>query len=251
MIKVVIVDDEALARMRVRELLKTAAADVRIVGEADCGRTAVEVLNRLRPDALFLDIQMPDMSGFEVLQQLSFQPMVVFTTAYSEYAIQAFETLSIDYLVKPLELDRFRKAIDKLKRFSKNTSLDNLQKIEQLFEQMRPTKQSFALPVKKKDRIVLIDFEDISHFKAEDKYVLAHLKDGATHLLNKTISQLEEELPSEFIRVHRSYIVNRTYIQEIEKHFRGRLVLRLRDRKRHAIKTGETYSQRIRDLLGL
>lgn len=251
MIKVIVIDDEGPARLRIKKLIKEQAPQLELLGEADCGSQAIDLIEALRPDAIFLDIQMPDMSGFEMLSQLSYQPMVIFTTAYTEYAIKAFESFSVDYLVKPLEVPRFEKAIEKLNKMSQKTAEPNLASIQAFFQQVKPAAKSFSLPIKKRDRIILVDFEDISHFKAEDKYVQVAMNDGATHLLNKTITQLEKELPEAFIRVHRSYIVNRTYIYEIQKHFKGKLSLKLKDKNGSTILTGETYSAKIKKLMGL
>lgn len=251
MVKTIIIDDESPARMRVKKLMEAHPEQLHLLGEADCGSEAIKMIETLRPDAIFLDIQMPDMSGFDVLSHLSYQPFVIFTTAYSEYAIKAFESNSVDYLVKPIEAERFKKAIKKLELFSKTTNQNNWKKLEKLFQQIKPVKQIFSLPVKKKDKIILIDFEDISHFKAEDKYVLAFMNDGSSHLLNKSITQLENELPEEFIRVHRSYIINRNYIFEIKKYFKGKLILYLKDKSQSEVMTGETYAEKIKGLLGL
>lgn len=251
MIKTIIIDDEALARQRIKKLLIPHANIIDRTGEADCGADAIHLIEQLRPEALFLDIQMPDMTGFEVLQQLSYRPLVIFTTAYSEHAIQAFETYAVDYLVKPIEADRFATAIQKLQHFIHTPPATDFKKIEALFSQINPRKKTFSLPVKKKDKIILIDFEDISHFRAEDKYVSAIMQDGSSHLLNKTIVQLSKELPDNFIRVHRSFIINQHYIVEIKKYFKGKLILILKDKKQSAVTTGETYSKMVKESLGL
>ncbi len=254
MIKVLIIDDEYPARLRMKKLLEIHSHQLEMVGEADGGRQAIQKIETLRPQAIFLDIQMPDMSGFEVLEQLTYQPMVIFTTAYSEYAIQAFETFSVDYLVKPIAVTRLKTAIDKLLKFSAaqqtapdfdqlKTLLDNIQQ--------KPIPQAFALPIKKRDRIIFIDFEDIAYFKAEDKYAVAMMKDGKQHLLSKSLGQLAGELPINFARVHRSFIVNRTFIIELEKYFKGSYLLKLRDQANTEIKTGESYSGQLKEWMGI
>lgn len=250
MIKVFVVDDEPLARMRVKQLLMDYPGEVELIGEADTGKTALEQIDLLKPQAIFLDIQLPDFSGFEVLKQLSYKPLVVFTTAYQEYAIEAFETLSVDYLVKPLMPDRFKIAIEKLKMFSNSTSFPDIKALQTLLDS-KSRKKISSLPVKKKDRIILVDLEDIAYLKAEDKYVLVVLQNGKTHLVNKTISQLEEELPEAFFRAHRSYIVNKEFVFEIEKHFKGNLILKLKDVEQSAILTGASFTPRVRALFSL
>ena len=250
MIKVIIVDDELPARLRVHKMIADFPQRLEFLGEADCGKDAIQLIETLRPDAVFLDIQMPDMTGFEMINQLSYQPMIIFTTAYAEHAIKAFETVSVDYLVKPFDKDRFQKAIEKLTRFTPPTPTDEYQQLANLLQQTK-SKKSLALPIKKKDKIILVEFENISHFKAEDKYVNVTLKDGVQHLLTKSIAQLEQDLPDQFIRVHRSYIVNRSYIFEIQKYFKGRLALKLKDNNHTTITTGETYTSKVKEVLGL
>ena len=251
MISTIIIDDENPARLRIKKLMEAHADQLNLLDEADCGSDAVQLIDSLKPDAIFLDIQMPDMSGFDVLQKITHQPLVIFTTAYSEHAIRAFETYSVDYLVKPIGAERFNKAIEKLTHFIKKEENTEFKKLEKLFQQINPVKKTFSLPVKKKDKIILIDFEDIAYFKADDKYVLAMMQDGNSHLLNKTITQLEQGLPDEFIRIHRSCIVNRSFIMEIKKYFKGKLILVLKDKKRSEVMTGETYSGKVKGLLGI
>ncbi len=251
MIKVVVIDDESPARMRVKAMIANHPEQLQLLGEADCGKAGIALVEELRPEALFLDIQMPDMSGFELLAALSYQPMIVFTTAYAAYAVKAFEQFSVDYLVKPLRAERFRMAVEKLEKFSGAGRGVDYAKLESIFEGMRPKARPLSLPIKKRDRIILVEFEDIAFLKAEDKYVKVAMKDGTSHLLSKAIGQLENELPEIFIRAHRSYIVNSTYIFEIQKYFKGKLILKLKDRPQTSITTGESYSAKIKEILGL
>lgn len=246
-----IIDDENPARLRVKKLLEAYTDKVKILGEADCGRDAIEKVEALRPEVLFLDIQLPDMTGFEILKNLTYRPLVIFSTAYEKYAVQAFESYSIDYLVKPFDADRFAKAIEKLEKFGRETPQNNLQDLEKLFEQLQPKQKSYALPIKIGDRILLVDFEDITHFQAEDKYTRVVTKSGKKHLCDTSLGQLENDLPDYFLRVHRSCIINKTSILEIRKYFKGKLILTLDDKEKTAVTTGETYSKKVRQELGI
>ncbi|MEM1319043.1 MAG: LytTR family DNA-binding domain-containing protein [Bacteroidota bacterium] len=250
MIRLVIIDDEAPARLRARTLVAQYPEVLQLLGEADCARAGIELIEALRPDALLLDIQLPDQSGFELLAALSYQPMVVFTTAYSAYAVKAFETFAVDYLVKPLRAERFQLTVEQLQQYRGAARTIDMGQLQDLLEQLRPPRPPLALPIKKRDRIVLVEYGDIAYLKAEDKYVRVQLQDGSSHLLGRSLSQLEQELPEAFARVHRSYIVNTALIGEIHKYFKGRLILQLKDREQSSIISGASYTAAIKQLIG-
>ena len=251
MYQTIIIDDEQPARLRLKRLLSNYPNKITVVAEADCGRQAIEQIEQHQPDVIFLDIQMPDMTGFEVLAALTYQPLVIFTTAYEQYAIQAFENYSIDYLVKPFGAARFEKAIQKLEKFGQQAQVVDYGKLEQLVKELKPIKTTTTFPVKVGDKIILIDFQNIAYFQAEDKYVRVFDKKGKSYLGDWSLGQLAKELPSLFIRVHRSYIVNKEMIGEIRKFFKGKFVLTLRDERRTSITTGGTYSEVVGQLLKL
>lgn len=251
MFKIFIVDDEYLARERVKKLLSKYSDKIQILGDADSGHSAIEQIENLRPDVLFLDIQMPDKTGFEVLAELTYQPMVIFTTAYEEYAIKAFDSFSVDYLVKPFNAERFKKAMEKLEKFGNQDATLDIQELATAVFQKKPAVQNFSFPVKLGDRILLIDFEDITHFQAEEKYIRVFTNAGKSYLCDGSLSKLEKTIPEYFIRVHRSHIVNQTCIQEVRKYFKGKLILILNNKEGTKITTGETYSKKVRIELGI
>ena len=191
------------------------------------------------------------MTGFEILKNLTYRPLVIFSTAYEQYAVQAFETFSIDYLVKPFDAGRFAKAIEKLQKFGNQKPSSDFEKLEKLFQEIQPKSKSFALPVKIGERILLIDYEDITHFQAEDKYTRVFTKSGKKYLGDWSLGQLEKDLPNQFLRIHRSFIVNKLAVLEIRKYFKGQLILVLNDREQTALKTGGTYSEGVKKELGL
>lgn len=241
--KTIIIEDEHLARKRLKRLLSNYS-EVEIIAEAENGAQGLELINNHQPDLIFLDIEMPILNGFEMLTKLKEdQPKVIFTTAYDQYAIKAFEEGSIDYLLKPIELERLDKTIAKLKQ-------TNLSKptigIEDLLLQLKGKNTIKTLTVKLGDRILLIKFEDIVHIQAEDKYVFLHTSDGKKHLTDYTLSTLEEKLPEDFLRIHRSDIINTNHITEIRRGFNGALIFIMSNGSKATSSRSNSESLRIR-----
>lgn len=228
--KAIIIEDEPLARERLLSLLETYEDQIEVVAEADNGIQALEKIKELKPDLIFLDIQMPGLNGFQVLRELNKDeiPLVVFTTAYDEYALNAFETNAIDYLLKPIETDKLERAIEKLGKFHKEESYD--QAIDKLMTYISKVNHGGSstekndkykrLQVKIGDEILFINLEDICYFKAEGKYSEINTFDEH-HLSNYSFSQLAEILPERFVKVHRSFIVNLDRIIKLKKWFGG------------------------------
>ena len=212
-----IVDDEQLARQRLKRLLEPFD-QIAIIGEAANGLEALNLIDKLKPQLLFLDIEMPVLNGFEMLEKLSTQPKVVFTTAYDQYAIKAFEEGSIDYLLKPVEAERLNKTIERLK-----TQQNEPQQIPiaALLQQLQPKNTAKNLTIKIGDRILLIKPADIVYAEAEDKYVFIYTSDGKKHITDYTITGLEQKLSEQFIQINRGAIINTDFIKEIRKGFNG------------------------------
>jgi two-component system LytT family response regulator len=228
--------------------LLTQYDEIEIIGEAENGAEGLETIESLKPDLIFLDIEMPVLNGFEMLARLIHQPKVVFTTAYDQYAIKAFEEGSIDYLLKPIELERLDKTIKKLKL----TNLAPAQvPIEELIRQIQGKKSIKTLTVKLGDKILLIKLDDIVHIQAEDKYVFLHTVDGKKHLTDFTLSTLEEKLPEEFLRIHRSEIINTEYIKEIRKGFNGALIFVLNNFDETRVTSSRSNSEALRLRFGI
>lgn len=240
--KTIIIDDEQLARQRIKRLLKMYD-EIDIIAEAEDGESGLECINKYKPDLIFLDIEMPVLNGFEMLTKLIHQPKVVFTTAYDQYAIKAFEEGSIDYLLKPVETERLDKTIKKLKQ----TDLASVpMHIEELLRHMQPKRSVKTLTVKLGDKILLIKLTDIVYVQAEDKYVFLHTADGKKHLTDFTLATLEEKLPDEFIRIHRSEMINTEYIKEIRKGFNGALVFVLNNAEETRLTSSRSNSEVLR-----
>lgn len=243
--KTILIDDEPLALQRLERLLAPFEF-IEITAKASSGFEAVEKINVLKPNLIFLDIQMPELTGFEVLEQIDESPFIIFSTAYDEYALKAFETNSIDYLLKPIEPRRLKTALEKLRRLTQED-------IGQYKEQLQKLLAGFKAPSKKRikvkigSHIRLINIDDIYYFRAEDKYVAVHTFDES-FLLNQSLNQLQADLPpDDFVRVHRSAIINLNYLKEIKKLHLGSYLARMKDKQ----KTQVPVSRHSRVKLGL
>ena len=251
-IAVLIADDEPPARRGIRALLEPHA-DVRIVGEAGSGREAVEAIRTLRPELVFLDVQMPEGDGFDVVRTVGVEnmPVTVFATAYDEYALQAFEAHALDYLLKPYPRERFEAVLRRARarvRQARGAGADPrlLAFVREMEERTRYLRR---IPVRVGPRVRLVEVEDVDYFEADTNYVRLHVG-GASHLVRETLTALEGRLdPARFARVHRSLIVNLARVAEVEPLFAGEHVLTLRNGTR--LTTGRTYRARVQEALGL
>ena len=242
--KTVLVDDEPLALKRLERMLGRHHDAIEIVGKAESGADAVALINEVRPDLIFLDIQMPELTGFDVLERLDHTPLVIFSTAYDQYALKAFEVNSIDYLLKPVDPERLKQAIDKLQRLSDSAAGDLRERIEQMLRSV-PGAAMQRIQVRLGDKIRLIPVSETVYFRSSDKYVEVHAH-GKMHLITKSLAQLESELPAdEFVRVHRSVIVNVTFIEEFAKDFGGNYIVRMKDGERTVLPVSRRYKSRL------
>lgn len=253
MFRTILIDDEKLAIARLERLLAKHADTFDIIGRANNGAEGLSLVETLKPDVIFLDIEMPVMTGFEMLARLTHVPMVVFATAFDEYAIKAFEQNSIDYLLKPIEEERLNLTIQKLSKLQNSQADASVysQQMIKLLEQMQPKKTINSLSVKTGNKLLILQFDEISYFEAEDKYVFLITTDGQKFLTSYTIAILEEKLPKQFLRVSRSVIINTQFLREAEKHFNGRYILVMRDKAKTKITSGQTFSDEIRAFLEL
>jgi len=205
MIRAIIIDDEPLARSLVKEYLQSHS-QIELVQECNDGFEGIKAIMQHQPDLIFLDIQMPKITGFEMLELVEQPPAVIFTTAFDEYAIKAFESHAVDYLLKPFSKDRFDKAIRKW--MDQRGSAPREDKQELLETASRQPQQSQRIVVKTGNKIKIIPADEIQYLEAADDYVKIHTKDGS-FLKNKTMGHFEQVLdPQQFVRTHRSYIVN-------------------------------------------
>jgi two-component system LytT family response regulator len=246
----IIIDDEPPARERLLKLLESFPDTFKVIGVAKDGVEAHEKIEALNPDLIFLDIEMPESTGFEMLEQIKTIPIVIFCTAYDQYSLKAFETNSIDYLLKPVSLERLQQSVNKLKLFTKNEGSQNIMELLKQLSAQKEVKKMTSLTVKKGDKLVFIKLEDISHFKAEERHVLVHAKED-NYLTEEPLSQLEQKLPVQFLRVHRGFIVNTDHIKDAQKYFNSRYIITLNNKKATSITSGRSYNEAIKQWMGV
>jgi two-component system LytT family response regulator len=250
-LSVIIVDDEPTARRRLKRLLMTAP-DVEIVAECSTGATAVVALREHEVDAVFLDVQMPEMNGFEVLRALPADrlPLVVFVTAFDEFALQAFEAHAIDYLLKPFGEERVTRALDRVRTFLAGKPGAGARQ-EQLRELLKTTATD-PLPscvlVKRDDRVLLLRPHDIDWIEAVADYVKVHVG-TESHLTRSTLSEMQKRLASEgFVRVHRSRLVNLAHVREFRPSSRSESTIILKNGTR--LEASYTFLKEIQERMG-
>ena len=245
-----IIDDEQLARERLKKLLASFQKTFTIVGEAKNGTEAEKLILNLNPDIIFLDIEMPGQNGFELLSKLTTIPIVIFCTAFEEYSLKAFDTNSIDYLIKPIQLKRLKQTVEKLHSLKNNLSSKDLLEVIENITKEKATKQMTSIAIKKGDRIIFERLENISHFQAKDKYVIVHTEKGE-ELIEQSLSKLENKLPDYFLRIHRSYVINTNFIKTLQKYFNSTYLITLKNRKQTKITSGRSYKQQLKNLMDL
>jgi two-component system LytT family response regulator len=281
-IRVLIVDDEPTPRARVRRLLRDEP-DAEVVGECEDGRAAVEQLRQLRPDVVFLDVSMPELDGFAVLDELppALRPLVVFVTAYDEYALRAFDVHAVDYLLKPFERDRFRAAFSRLReRLAARRSSGAApspdapvtpdgagRALAALLEEVRAERRAIGelvervqgapgvtpqyadrVPVRTDGRITFVRLADVDWIEASGNYVRLHTARGE-HVVRDSLAALETRLdPRRFVRIHRGTIVNLDRVKEMQPWFSGDYVLILQNSAR--LKLSRSYRDAILERMG-
>ena len=217
-VRVLIVDDEPIARRRLKSLLKSEAS-VEIAGESEDGESALEAIRRLRPDLVFLDVQMPGLDGFDVIELLKPDecPAVIFVTAYDKYAMRAFDVHAVDYLLKPFERGRLRKALDRAAVLTGGEA----GRLRALVDTVRAGQPLRRFLVKSPGRVYAVRVDDVESLEAAGHYVELRTASG-THLVRDSIAALERRLdPARFVRIHRSAIVNVDKVKELRPAFHG------------------------------
>lgn len=227
MIKAIIIDDEEFAREVLKEYLEDFH-EIELIGEFHDGFSGLKAINELKPDLVFLDIQMPKLTGFEILEVLDENPMIIFTTAYDQFALQAFEQNAIDYLLKPFSKERFRSAVEKaLSKEKDNISGSSLDKLSESIDRGEDMLNRVVIKIRGEIRIVGVN--QIIYIEAQDDYVMIYLE-KEKFLKQKTMSFFEKHLdPGAFIRVHRSYIVKIDHILKIEAYEKHSSIIILKD----------------------
>ena len=259
--RVLIVDDEPLAVALLRELLTTDPS-VTIVGEASSGRAAIKAIREHRPDLVFLDIEMPGINGFQVVESLQsddHMPLIVFATAFDEYAVDAFDVNAVDYVLKPIELSRLQRALSRVRDRIVDGSKERLLRAIAAANSREGSVTSITdalvdhpealgrLPVRQGDSVQLLDLDDIDWVDAAGDYMCVHAQ-GTTHILRCTMKQLSDRLAlGPFARIHRSTLVNLNKIQKITPLSKGECMLHLSEETQ--LKVSRNYRSNIQHLL--
>lgn len=249
-IKLIYADDELPAREKLGHQL-SLMDNIEVVGVATNGKEAVSLINSLEPDVVLLDIQMPEVDGLELVDLLNYQPIIIYTTAYDQFAIQAFEKASTDYLLKPFQLARLKSALDKAQeKLKQQNAFENLTS-----NNTRPFEVSKSvsnkLVSKNGERILLLSPSELKFIKSEQGNSMAW-NGEKFHYLSDTLDQLELSLAEQgFIRIHRSYLVNIEHIKEIQRWFNGKLMLIVDDENKTELSTSRAGADKLKQLLGL
>ena len=244
-ITAVIIEDEAPSRNRLKRLLNNYTDTVTVIGEADNGDDAVKLITEKQPRLLFLDIQLPGIDGLTVLKKIHYEPAVIFTSAYHKYALEAFQAIAIDYLLKPIEQEKLEKAIKKLKvvGFKQEKVTE---KIDYVLQAKKNGPQN-RIPLRVGERIDLVSPDDILYFQADNKYTKVK-SSRKEYVIDTPLVELEQKLnPDKFIRIHRSTIVNIDWIVELHKWFGGRLKVCLRDEPQTELIASRSYAGKLID----
>ena len=246
-LQTLIIEDEELARNLLRSYLKDHP-DIEIIGECENGFDGVKAINEKKPDLVFLDIQMPKITGFEMIELLDHKPQIIFTTAYDQYALKAFELNAVDYLLKPFSKERMQKAIDKVIHHIQNAET-NIDKLEEL-SNFRPGEAYIdRVVVKDRHKIHIITVDKIRYIESLDDYVMIYTQEGR-HMKQKTMKYFETYLdPKNFIRIHRSFIVQVDNIAEIQQYEKDSYVVILKDKDKTKLKVSKTGYKKIKDVL--
>jgi len=255
-IATLIVDDEQPARDELAFLLKDSP-EIEVVGQGKNGVEAVTMIRELGPQLVFLDVQMPGLDGFGVIKRLlekkSRLPLIVFVTAYDQYAVQAFEVNAIDYLLKPVAKARLEKALQRVRRLveSPDATSQKLDRLVQIVEQ-RPATQKGKLVLKSANRLFLVDSDDVIFASIEDGVISIVTRELEGQSNFRTVEELQSALdPKVFWRVHRSYLVNVNRIKEVVPWFKSSYQLKMEDRKQTEIPVSRAQTRKLRELLNL
>jgi two-component system LytT family response regulator len=248
-----LVDDEALALKRLARLI-VATGLVEILGSSSDPVEAAKAIEAAQPDLLFLDIEMPEWNGFALLEKLVCQPLVIFTTAYSQYALEAFQVNSIAYLLKPVTAEQLTRALDKV---------EQIQRSDEPRERLRELVARLVTAVSRErgypdriasrvgERVEFLELSRVTHFFASDKLTFAATA-TKNHAVDYTIQELEQKLdPRRFVRIHRSTLVNTDYVHELHPLFAGRAVVRLKDEKRTELTAARDRVRILKERLGI
>ena len=248
-IKVIIVDDETLSREKIR-ILAESNSQIELIGEAKNVKEAISLVDKIKPDLVFLDINMPGKSGLEFISELGEDaPFVIFTTAHTDYATEAFNLNAVHYLLKPFDQQKFNNAVERAKeRIIAKRSGEILSEIQTVISSKQQSEfYADRIPIKENEKIVLVPVNEVLFIEADKNYAVINLKDK-TYRLRTTLGDLGEKLNSDlFIRVHKSFILNKSFVLELELTFNQEFIIKLSTGKK--IPTGRAFKENVDRLL--
>ncbi len=243
--RAVIIDDERLARQELKRLIEESADTIQVVGEANNGLEGIKTIKKLAPDIIFLDIQMPEMDGFEMLKHLEEIPIVIFTSAYDEYALEAFRANALDYLLKPIDPTEFINTIQKIEKDVENEFYSDVSNYR---EDRRLTANDKVL-IKDGEKCYFPQLQEIFYFESHGNYVKIYFKENKPMIL-RSLNALEERLsPEDFFRANRKYLINIHAIKQIENWFNGGLKVTLENNKE--VEISRRQAIRFKDIMAL
>ncbi len=249
MITTMIIEDEQAARERMMSLI-AECPDLTLLGICENGKEAIQKIDALKPQLIFLDIQLPDMNGLDVLRMITHQPKVIFTTAFDQYAVQAFDHNALDFLLKPFSRQRFSQAVQKIiQSYDQNRNITG--QLRRMMQNWQEPRQFLTrIPAKVGDKIYILKTSDIVYFKSEEKIVTVHLQ-KEYFMVNYTLEELQNRLnPEIFFRIHRSTIVNLNYALSIQPLFGGTYVMKVKDAHHTELNVSRSAGKTIRQRLG-
>lgn len=248
-LKAFLVDDEPLALKRLARLLNETGK-IEISGQTTQPLEALKIIPALDIDALFLDIQMPELTGFELLRDLGTYPPVIFTTAFDEFALKAFEVYSVDYLLKPVDGERLKKAVEKLEKLSNEKPDENVEKMLAHFARNFSQTAIERIASRVGGKVQILKTSEITHFFAQDKLTFARIANGREFPLDDSLNALEAKLDDrKFLRIHRGSIVNLDFLEEVHGWFSGKVLIRLKDKTELVVARDRVKI--LKDLLGM
>jgi two-component system, LytTR family, response regulator len=253
--KAFLVDDESLALKRLQRMLAVTGR-VEIAGTSTDPEEAIAAILKTKPDVLFLDIEMPGMTGFQMLSKLDPQPLIVFTTAYNQYALEAFGVNSVDYLLKPIEAPQLVRALDKLDRM--RGGAEPRPEVRELLERIAALAAGGGQPAyperiasRTGERVELIELARVTHFFARDKLTYAATA-AKNYVVDHTIQELEQKVdPRKFVRIHRAILLNLDYVHELHTWFAGRMMVRLKDERHTELTVSRDRVRALKERLGV
>jgi two-component system LytT family response regulator len=244
--RAIIVEDEPFARVRIKKLLSDFP-EIDIIGEASDGVEGVELVKSLEPDLIFLDIEMPELSGFEMIKMLEIQPFIIFTTAYNQYALDAFDTYAIDYLTKPIDIKDLKRSIDRLQQYRKGSDLSS--RVNSLIDDLGDVGGG-KVEIRIDDEVRYLDSSDIIYIQSDDKRSKIYTREDCFSS-NFSLSKYDKILNGSFIRIHRSYIINRDHVKQIIKWYRDQHKLVMNDRSSTEIPINKESNRKLDTLFDL